>query len=193
MMDDLQIGFSLQSLTVAAGAEVGLPFRGDYVRNFNQVGTGPLMLSLDGGPFSEFKEGAFYRLPPGRFFKDLRFRNDGGASLTAEIGVSLGKFGYDSLVVSGGISVKGGCSDFDGNPVSVGVSATQILAENTSRTSGHVRAGSADLYIASANTVTTANGYLVPSGGVVNIGHTAAVWGVRAAGSADAHGYEETA
>lgn len=193
MSNAKQIGMLVQDFTLAAGEEVPLAFQGDYVRNIDQTGTGPLAISLDGGPFSEFKEGAWFKLRPGTEFQVLRMQNRGAASLTVTLGVALGEFGYDALQVSGGIGTKGGGTAFTDVGVSVDTTATLVLAANASRTGAIIRAGSSDLWLGGAGVTAHSGPATVPAGTSLTIQHTAAIYGIRASGSAFAGAYEETA
>jgi len=71
--------------------------------------------------------------------------------------------------------------------VSVGASATQVVASRSGRSLLSVEnTSTTDVYCGPANTVTTANGLLLPGtkGSSFNVAYTAAMWCITASGSA---------
>lgn len=178
------------SLTIAAGDNLVVNVPGNFFRVLQASGS--LSVSFDDDGQAAFVEPglAIYRDKP---FVSLRLTNDGAAAISGVmVAIGFGRYDDNRLQYGGGVAIRGGGSGFTDAVVSVGGTATLILAANTSRSSGVIRSGGADLWLGPDASVTATGPATIPAGGALTIGHVAAVYAIRSGGAADAGVYAET-
>lgn len=160
-----------------------------YVRLLSATATP--RISFDDGAENPLEVGIGIPVPQG--FKAVRLINPTASPLTVEVVFGIGNLADNRLNLTGAVSVRGGAETFTDSEAEVDTSATQLLAANANRTAAVIRAGTADLWLGTDNTVTAGNVPTLAAGEKMTITHTDAVWGIRASGAAYAGAYEETA
>lgn len=186
-------GFTLRtySLTVAPGAESVLAIYGSYLACLESNQT-EFRVRLNDGSLETFFKGLKVRMAGGPLIK-LAVENPNATDLAVELAIGSGDIDDARLAIVGGVPVRGAGAAFthDG-AVSIGVAAVQLSAINLSRSRAIVQAGGLDLWLGPTNAVAAAGAPTVPAGGVLDVQHTGALWGIRAAGTTDAGFLEET-
>jgi predicted phage tail protein len=116
--------------------------------------------------------------------------NDSGSSLTFQLDIGEGGVETNSLSISGTVKTSGGATRTHGAST-VGVAASQLIAQNNDRTGWLVtNNGTATIYIGSDNTVTTANGTPVLAGATIGGDDTDEVWAISGTAGQDARHWE---
>lgn len=185
----------LRSYTVvlAAGAARTLDVVGDYFLVISSTQT-EFNVAFDNGPHIAFQQGFSGKVSnDGEPYEAVTIHNPNGSSLTVVLALGFGELWDNKATISGSVAVKAGGDAFTEQAVSVGTSAVELLAANTNRTSAVIRAGSSDLTLGPTSGVTALTPATIPAGASMTIAHTGAVYGIRAAGTANAGVYEETA
>lgn len=170
---------------LVAGQVISIDSPGDYLRVLTGAQPMDIHLTRAGVPFAtamQVTEG--YWAKPKGGFSGVRVVN-GAAGQTIKIGIADGEAGYDRMTISSGsVFILGGSVLTDYAPVSVGTSATFLVAASGSRKSVRFyNAGTSDVFLGSAS-VTVANGAIKIGPGETYIeqeGAPASWFGVSAA------------
>jgi hypothetical protein len=114
---------------------------------------------------------------------------NGATAQTITLYIATGEITDDRLL--GAINVSANTSSNYAN-VTVAVTATVILAANTSRANLLIQnLGGANLYIGNDSSVTTANGIEIPPNGTITLTVDDDIYGISASGNLDVRYFEE--
>jgi hypothetical protein len=144
-------------LTVAAGGVVQIGVSGRYMRLINASAVVTVGFWAKGN-----LKGKAVGINPGLWIKpEESFDSitvESATAQTVSIMVGAGEAGYDQVTVSGSVLAALSNTITDAAPVSVGTSATLLIAAATTRRGiRFTNAGTADVYLGSSG-ITTANG-----------------------------------
>jgi hypothetical protein len=184
--------FITETLTVPAGGRVEKHGTFQFLRL--QSASGAISLEIDGQSVGTFAPGLAWYDPTdtNATFTDIAWINDTVAAVQVEYSAGHGFIADSRAQFDNAIRTKGGGQAFtDNGAVSVGTAAVLIIAANTKRTRAVIRAGSNDLWIGPAGTVTATGVPTIAAGAALEVEHTAAIYGVRAVGTNNAGVYEE--
>lgn len=176
---------------LTANSTVNVPLPGRYFRII--TGAGRFQLDFFGnGVSTEMISGLGVMLET---FTGFSIRSATAQTIT----VAVSPYLIDDNRLAGEINVTGSLSTKEApaasasfGAVAVGIAATQIVAANTSRRSVLVQnKGAASVYVGPANTVTTATGIEVASGGSLTFTCASALFGISGTAGQDVRYLDE--
>ncbi|MCB1557228.1 MAG: hypothetical protein KDJ15_07955 [Alphaproteobacteria bacterium] len=176
------------TITIANGEEHVIKKGGNFLRVKSADQTFTLRLDDDVELIASVND--VFRLTEEDAFKELTVVNDSGSSLTFQLEIGFGAVDTNSLSIAGTVKTAGGATRTHGVDT-VGVAASQLMAQNNDRTGWFVyNNGTVPIYIGSDNTVTTANGTPIPVGGGLGGDDTDEVWAISGTAGQDVRHWE---
>lgn len=98
------VGYSVYTLSIAAGGRERLGWPGDYVRCLALSGASALRIAFDGAPDQYFALGLAYRSPEP--WREVELINPGAGAVTIQVGIGLGEIHDDRLIYSAPINIS---------------------------------------------------------------------------------------
>lgn len=97
------VGYSVYTLSIAAGGRERLGWPGDYVRCLALSGATAIRIAFDGAPDQYMALGLAYRSPEP--WREVELVNPGAGAVTIQVGIGLGEIRDDRLIYSAPIEI----------------------------------------------------------------------------------------
>lgn len=194
--------YNQDTLTVGANQIVDVFETFNFFRIYSLSASGLQVSFGDNGKFTDLV-GAGIGIDFDKAIGRVTFKNTTAGAITITFAVSGGRIYDDRLTASGTITIAGTVDvntvnnpvqvkqskGFSTSQTTVSTSAVQLVTAAATNGLVTLYSGTSDLYIGETSGVTSANGFLIPSGGGFSFsnGIISDVYGIRSAGSATAY------